>query len=594
MEENENPKDLAAKLAPEFSLTNGLSNNERNERAAETRQIWQTTLRDLQAQMGRAEYDSWIKNLSLLALGNGKALMSAPSSFAKRRLESDYAPIIQRALTKVVGEHLEIQFSVDQPVQAQFFEELPSHPSTTGKGRGNTAAVTVGTQMRQGHGMNNNGKFNFNQNGRTSDTRGRTWNNNANSLNTSTYTRHPADTGSSSNNGFYYNNEARDPEELAELQNDYTPRPGNDPEEFTGGYDPYIRGNGAGLNPRYVFEKYVVGSSNRVATAAARRVAEMPGYSYNPLFIYGGVGLGKTHLLHAIGHEALRRRPDLTVLYVSSETFTNDLVNGIKEGRMQEFRSRYRTIDILMIDDIQFIAGKDTTQEEFFHTFNSLVEANKQVVISSDRPPRAMLVLEERLRSRFEGGLTCDVQLPDYEMRLAILKAKWENQAFGNSDRTPPTDVLEFIAHKVVSNIRELEGALTRVMAFALHNRVNLTVDMAAQALNDLMINNRKKMVTPGRIVDQVSQFFSVDQKELRGRSRSQDIVLPRQIAMYIIREQTECSLVEIGQELGGRDHTTVMHAIDKIEREIESNQSLRQQVNTIVQILYSEGGMSR
>lgn len=595
MEENENSKNLAAQLAAELRTDSG----ERNGRAVETRQIWQTTLRDLQAQLGRADYDSWIKNLSLLELRGGKALMSAPSSFAKRRLESDYAGLIGRALTKVVGEQLEVHFSVDQPVQSQLFEDVPANQPGSSRTR-NAPAVQVGSnQMKHSNGYgangntnNGNGKYNFNQNGRVAETKGRTWTGPSNNYSAGAYAP-PPETPTANPNGYYYDSEAREAEELAELQSEYTPRPNDGNGEFGPrgyGYDPHSRSNVAGLNPRYIFEKYVEGSSNRVATAAARRVAEMPGFSYNPLFIYGGVGLGKTHLLHAIGHEALRRRPNLTVLYVSSENFTNDLVNSIKEGRMQDFRSRYRTIDILMIDDIQFIAGKDTTQEEFFHTFNSLVEANKQVVISSDRPPRAMLVLEERLRSRFEGGLTCDVQLPDYEMRLAILKAKSENQAIGNNSPIP-TDVLEFIAHKIVSNIRELEGALTRVVAFALHNRASLTVDMASQALNDLMLNSRKKMVTPARVVEQVSQFFSIDQKELRGRSRSQDIVMPRQIAMYIIRDQTEISLVEIGQELGGRDHTTVMHAIAKIEREIETNPSLRQQVNTIVQLLYSEGG---
>ncbi|MEI6043355.1 MAG: chromosomal replication initiator protein DnaA [Chloroflexota bacterium] len=581
MEENENPKDPAAR-----SLQDSRPNNlERNDQAAETRQIWQTALRDLQGQMVRADYDSWIKNLSLLELRGGRAFMSAPSSFAKRRLESEYGDIIQQALIRVVGEQLEVYFTVDQPAQSQFFEELPpaqSPPPT----RGRAAPATNGPLKRNSYGGINNGRATSNQQSRPSEPKTRSWNNASNNSNNSNAGNYNP-TGA----GDYYNNEATRGNDLAETRNDYTYQPnlsnGNEFGPGGYGYDPLSR-NGSGLNPRYVFDKYVEGSSNRVATAAAKRVAEMPGYSYNPLFIYGQVGLGKTHLLHAIGHEALRRRPQLNVLYVSSEKFTNDLVNSIKEGRMEDFRSRYRTIDLLMIDDIQFIAGKNTTQEEFFHTFNSLVEANKQVIISSDRPPRAMLVLEERLRSRFEGGLTCDIQPPDYEMRLAILKAKADYQ-----DINVPYDVLEFIAHKYnQSNIRELEGALTRVVAFALHNHATLSVEQAAQALNDLMLNSRKKMVTPARIVEQVGQFFSVDQKELRGRSRSQDIVLPRQIAMYIIREQTEVSLVEIGQELGGRDHTTVMHGIDKMEREIESNPSLRQQINTIIQILYSEGGL--
>jgi chromosomal replication initiator protein len=238
----------------------------------------------------------------------------------------------------------------------------------------------------------------------------------------------------------------------------------------------------------------------------------------------------------------------------------------------------------LLIDDIQFIAGKEATQEEFFHTFNHLYNANKQIVVTSDRPPKAMLVLEDRLRSRFEGGLISDVSLPDYEMRLMILQAKAKYQAIPVKQ-----EVLEHIARQVPSNIRELEGALTRVAAFAIHNQSDLTVEIAHQALSEIMLNTRKQALKPERIIEMVAQYFNVDVKEMQGRSRSQDIVLPRQIAMYIIREQTDTSLVEIGQKLGGRDHTTVMHAIDKIEREYEANNQIRQQVNAIVQILHSD-----
>jgi chromosomal replication initiator protein len=323
-----------------------------------------------------------------------------------------------------------------------------------------------------------------------------------------------------------------------------------------------------------------------MAAAAGRSVAENPGNSYNPLFIYGGVGLGKTHLLHAIGHEALRLRPYLKIMYVSSEKFTNDLINGIREQRMEEFRNRYRSMDILMIDDIQFIAGKDQTQEEFFHTFNTLVEANKQVVISSDRSPKSMLTLEDRLRSRFEGGLIADVSLPDYEMRLLILQAKAKYQQIHI-----PQEVMEFIAHKIPSNIRELEGALIRVVAFGFLNKMAISVDLAAQALNDSLLNSRKKLVTKERIIDAVANFYNVEMKDLLGKSRSADIVLPRQVAMYIIREQTDHSLVEIGQSLGGRDHTTIMHGLDKIEQALDSNIQLRQQINTITQIVYNGEG---
>ena len=261
------------------------------------------------------------------------------------------------------------------------------------------------------------------------------------------------------------------------------------------------------------------------------------------------------------------------------------MVEGIRFHTSEKFRNRYRNTDILMIDDIQFIAGKESSQEEFFHTFNALHGENKQIIICSDRPPKAMLVLEDRLRSRFEGGFITDIQMPNYEMRLAILQAKAEYQA------TPvPPEVLDYIAGKMESNIRELEGALTRVVGYALHSRAALTVDVAKQALEEIMQHTRRKIVTPERVIETVSQYFSIDTKELKGRSRSADIVLPRQIAMYIIREHTEISLVEVGQAFGGRNHTTVMHGYDKIQREVETNAQLRQQVNTITQILYSDG----
>ncbi len=545
------------------------------------RQVWQAAMRELSVQLPRTSFDSWVRNLTLVHLDkeNGQAILAVPTTFGKKRLEESYTEQIRRALVGVVGEPLDVQFIVEQASQSTMFEQAPanniihrqvSNPKMSLNG--NNGFPNYGVQGRGGNGQqvpqnltqyNNGNSFVYNGNAPARLDYG----NSDNSLNSgyqeesSLIDEVPTDPGRPlGNRGFV------DTNALYEAQS-----------------------RAFGLNPKYVFDRYIVGSGNRLAFAAAKHVAENPGHSYNPLFIYGNVGLGKTHILHAIGHEALRLRPNLTVLYVSSEKFTNDLVNAIREHRMEEFRNRYRNIDILMIDDIQFIAGKDSTQEEFFHTFNALHDANKQIVLSSDRPPKAMLILEDRLRSRFEGGLISDIQPPDFETRLAILKNKAEVQPI-----SIPEDVLSLVARQIQSNIRELEGALNRVVAFALHNRTALTVEIANQALNDLMLNNHKKILTPARIVDMVSQFFAVDCKELRGRSRSQDIVLPRQVAMYIIREQTETSLVEIGQELGGRDHTTVMHAIDKIEREVETNTQLRQQVNTIIQILYTEGGAMR
>lgn len=340
-----------------------------------------------------------------------------------------------------------------------------------------------------------------------------------------------------------------------------------------------------GLNPRYIYANYVVGSSNRFAHAASLSVAENPGGMYNPFFVYGGVGLGKTHLLHAVGHRALELRPNLTVVYVSSEKFTNDVINGIRTQKMDEFRSRYRTIDILMIDDIQFIAGKESTQEEFFHTFNTLYQSGKQVIISSDKPPRAIAGLEDRLRSRFDGGLSADVQPPDVEMRTAILRTKGEELGIAL-----PNDTIEYIAQRDQASIRELEGALNKVIAFSHITGSVISLQLAMEALTDTSIGVRRERLSPGDVLRVVTHYFNVSLKELMGRSRTREIVNPRQIAMYLMREETGSSLVDIGHQLGGRDHTTVMHGIAKIERDLEHDGTLRQQVMAIREALYTGG----
>ncbi len=311
-------------------------------------------------------------------------------------------------------------------------------------------------------------------------------------------------------------------------------------------------------------------------------VADKPGHAFNPLFIYGGVGLGKTHLLHAIGHRAIDQRPETQVLYVSSEKFTNDLIKSIMNQRQTEFRDRYRTADILMIDDIQFIAGKEATQEEFFHTFNDLYQSGRQIIVCADRPPKAISTLEDRLRSRFEGGLIADVQTPDFETRTAILSRK--GQSLGIH---VPNDVLEYVARKVQSNIRELEGALNKIIALAQLYNTSIRMEIAIQALNDAALEARRAAITPDRVISEVTKQFKVSLTELRGRGRSKEIVLPRQIAMYTLREETGTSLVEIGNLLGGRDHSTVMHGIAKIEKSLETDTGLRQKVSTLREALY-------
>jgi chromosomal replication initiator protein len=338
------------------------------------------------------------------------------------------------------------------------------------------------------------------------------------------------------------------------------------------------------LNPRYTFSTFVVGSNNRLAHAAALSVAERPGHSYNPLFIYGGSGLGKTHLMHAIGNAVMSRHPRKRVAYATSEKFTNEFINSIRGQKQEEFRDRYRRIDVLLIDDIQFIAGKEGTQDEFFHTFNAIHEEGKQIVLSSDRPPKAIASLEERLRSRFEWGLIADISPPDLETRIAILRAKAEAQ---NVAVPPP--VIDFLAQRIVSNIRELEGALTRVVAYATLNAVPVTTELAQQMLQNILQSPRRQTLAPEKIVEIVARYYQVPVEQLRGKARDRQIVLPRQVAMFLMREETEAPLLRIGAALGGRDHSTVLHGCEKIEREMEASDDFRREVSAIRELLYAE-----
>jgi len=332
------------------------------------------------------------------------------------------------------------------------------------------------------------------------------------------------------------------------------------------------------LNQRYTFDSFVVGASNRLAHAASLAVAENPAQAYNPLFLYGGVGLGKTHLLQAIGNMCLQSGQQ--VLYVSSEEFTNDLITAIRTHTTQAFREKYRRIDVLLIDDIQFIAGKESTQEEFFHTFNTLHGQDKQIVISSDRPPKALMTLEERLCSRFEWGLTADIQPPDLETRQAILRAKAERTGF-----QMPNEILELIARRVQSNIRELEGALTRVVAFANFSGLPLSPQVVDSALADLL--PRRSEVQPDEVINLVADAYDVSIEQLLGRGRSRQIALPRQIVMYLLREEANISLPQIGETLGGRDHTTIMYGCEKIADLLERDDRLRRQVLDIREQIY-------
>lgn len=336
----------------------------------------------------------------------------------------------------------------------------------------------------------------------------------------------------------------------------------------------------ANLNPRYTFDTFVVGNNNKMAHAASVAVAESPGEAYNPLFIYGGVGLGKTHLMHSIAHFILQKNPSAKVLYVTSEYFTNELIDSIRNGNnstMSKFREKYRNIDVLLIDDIQFIIGKESTQEEFFHTFNSLHGAKKQIVISSDKPPKDMEILEDRLRSRFEWGLIVDISSPDYETRMAILRKKEELDGYKIDD-----EVIEYIAKNVKSNIRELEGSLNKIMAYANLEQKEINLDLAEKVLKDIISPNQKRIITPELILDIVAEHFDLTASDLIGNKRNSKIVFPRQIAMYLCRNMTEVTLKNIGKVLGGRDHTTIMNGISKIENEVEISDSTREIIDIL------------
>ncbi len=442
-------------------------------------QAWQSALAQLEMEMPKASFDTWVRDARLLRADKGVITIGVRNAYARDWLDRRLSETVQTLLSKLLEEEVVVRFVVAS--EAEEAEETASPVAET-----DLAAASV---------------------------------------------------------------KSTSPAPL---------RPAN-------------------LNPRYTFANFVVGPNNRLAHAAAQAVAENPAIAYNPLFLYGGVGLGKTHLLHAIGNACQER--GLYVLYVSSEEFTNDLINAIRTHTTPAFREKYRSADILLIDDIQFIAGKESTQEEFFHTFNTLHGQNKQIILSSDRPPKALVTLEERLRSRFEWGLTADIQPPDFETRLAILRSKAERQG-----RHVPPEIMEFIARRVQSNIRELEGALNRIIAFAELSGMALTLQLAESALADLL--PQRSEIRPDAIVDVVARTFNLSVERLLSSERSREVALPRQIAMYLMRE-TNLSLPQIGQALGGRDHTTVMYACEKVADLIERDDKIRRQVVQMRNLLY-------
>ena len=508
-------------------------------------QIWQAVLGDLQVRVSKNAFENWLRHTRIVGFrdddGGAVATVAAANAFSVATLQARYGTQIEQAMGDIVGRPIRVQFTVASATDDE---------GATDDGEG----VGPATSERPAGPVAGDGGALFPPSAAAASARPRT---------TGGAPSRPRPRVEATD----HPGQATAPARRGTQQLALTATPTH------------------GLNPRYVYESYVVGSSNRFAHAASLSVAERPGGKFNPFYVYGGVGLGKTHLLHAIGHRALELRPDLTIVYVSSETFTNGLINALRaKADMEEFRSRYRAVDILMIDDIQFIAGKESTQEEFFHTFNALHQSGKQVIITSDKPPKAIAGLEERLRSRFEGGLSADVQLPDYEMRTAILRSKGEELGV-----PVPSDVIEYVAQRGDgSNTRELEGALNKILALAEITDRSPTMALAMEALTDTGGGGRRVKASPGDVVDAVAAHFGVAHKDLRGRGRTKEIVRPRQVAMYLIRESTDASLVDIGQALGGRDHTTVMHGIGKVERELATDTALRGQVMAIREALFA------
>lgn len=442
-------------------------------------QAWQSVLAQLQMDMPRASYDTWVRDTRPVSYDNGLITIGVRNAYARDWLESRLATTVNRLLIDVLNSNVAVKFIVSQA------DENPASSSDL---------------------------------------------------------------------------------EVAPASIQITP-PEPKPRHVT-------------LNPRYTFDTYVVGSGNRLAHAACQAVAEKPARAYNPLFLYGGVGLGKTHLLHAIGNAC--HASGLNVLYVSSEEFTNDMITAIRTHTTQAFREKYRSADVLLIDDIQFIAGKESTQEEFFHTFNTLHGQDKQIIVSSDRPPKSLVTLEERLRSRFEWGLTADIQAPDVETRLAILRSKAERTGRQISD-----EILQNIAEKVQSNIRELEGALNRVIAYADLSGTSLTPNLVEMALVD--ITPSRGDIKPESVLDAVTKVLDVTTQTLIGRDRTKDVARSRQIAMYILREEAKISFPQIGEVLGGRDHSTVMSAYEKIKEQIPTDRKLEQDIVSIKQQIYNQ-----
>ena len=472
---------------------------------------------------------AWIGLTRPLGLVEGTALLAAPNTFAKDYLENRLRPVIASMLSEDLGRDIRVAVTIADPAPAGDARVLDNRPDDAQRLDGVPIDPRPG-DTRSADPMGDIGGF---------------------------------DSGFADSDT--YRGRLRNEDSRGELGPAYLPRHSNDDRADSR------------LNPKYTLDTFVIGSGNRFTHAAAVAVAEAPARAYNPLFIYGDSGLGKTHLLHAIGHYAQRLQPGLRTRYVSSEEFTNDFINSVRDDKMQAFQSRYRSVDLLLIDDIQFLERAERTQEEFFHTFNTLHNQSKQIVISSDKPPRQLSSLEDRLRTRFEWGLISDVQAPDLETRIAILRKKAAQDGI-----SPPPDVLEYIASRIQSNIRELEGALIRVTAFANLNRQAVEIGLAEMVLKDLVAESDAPEIQAATIMAVTAEFFGISMDDLVGSSRSRVLVGARQMAMYLCRELTDLSLPKIGERFGGRDHTTVMHAERKIRAQMKEKHSIYNQISEL------------
>jgi chromosomal replication initiator protein len=523
---------------------------------ADLAEVWARSLDELATMQIEPHQRAWLKLTRPLGLVENTALIATPNEFVKEQLETRLRALITHALSRELGRSIQLAVTVDPAAvtASTAFPAAPPAPAGPGQGAGQSGLGSADGVEPAGGGP----------------------------AGTHPVGQPPAENGSLDGSGLPPGSVDTGP----------TARPGGpaigEPFGLLGSRQPHPAGppgalpgvprpTQARLNPKYTFETFVIGSSNRFAHAAAVAVAEAPAKAYNPLFVYGDSGLGKTHLLHAIGHYAQSLYHGVKVRYVSSEEFTNDFINMIRDGKQDGFRRRYRDVDVLLVDDIQFLENKEGTQEEFFHTFNTLHNASKQIVISSDRAPKRLVTLEDRLRSRFEWGLITDVQPPELETRIAILRKKAVQEGLN-----APPEALEYIASRISTNIRELEGALIRVTAFASLNRQSVDLQLAEIVLKDLIPEAQGPEITAATIMGQTASYFGLSIDDLCGTSRSRVLVTARQIAMYLCRELTDLSLPKIGQQFGGRDHTTVMHADRKIRSLMAERRSIYNQVTEL------------